>query len=102
MEYQMFPGFLVISNLGKTHSIELLTYKYIAEVHRYIFRMKYKKTCSDPNLMLTKNFHLFKKIIIIIITAFYYSKNSQTSVSEQKYVCTYLYNNRNLTILQKM
>ena len=52
--------------------------------------------------MLTKNFHLFKKIIIIIITAFYYSKNSQTSVSEQKYVCMYLYNNRNLTILQKM
>ena len=38
--------------------------------------------------MLTKNFHLFKKIIIIIITAFYYSKNSQTSVSEQKYACT--------------
>ena len=40
MEYQMFPGFLVISNLGKTHSIELLTYKYIGT---YIFRMKYKK-----------------------------------------------------------
>ena len=58
----------------------------------YLLLQKQKNSSQYLNLMLTKNFHLFKKIIIII-TAFQYSKNSQTSVSEQKY----LNSNRNLT-----
>ena len=53
----------------------------------YLLLQKQKSSSQYLNLMLTKNFHLFKKIIIII-TAFQYSKNSQTSVSEQKYACT--------------